>query len=607
MCGLAAIFAYRSVGEAVECNELFRIREAMAPRGPDGAGTWISDDGRVGLAHRRLSIIDLSANGAQPMADSLGNSVVFNGEIYNYRELREELEHAGWRFHSQSDTEVILAVYSAYGNDGFARLRGMFALTLWDARRRCLVVVRDPYGIKPLYWHDDGTTVRIASQVKALVAGGRVGTETDAVAEASFYLWGFIPEPRTVLRGVTAVPPGTVTEVDASGVGPSRSFASIVDTFAAAAAGSIDAAGGAAEAMLHDALSESVARHMIADVPVGVFLSAGIDSTVVLALATRAAQQPLHAVTIGFREYIGRPDDEVPLARVAAAAYGAHHQVVIVEQSEFEQDFAAIIAAMDQPTIDGVNSYFVAKVARQAGLKTCLSGLGGDELFGGYPTARDLPRWRRLLPLARVPGLAATAALGMDALCSLPGVCNRLHRKFINAPRFMADDDSLYFLKRGYYFPADLASIMDADRLNDAMPAADPVATVKATVPPIANDYARICAQESAIYMRSQLLRDIDWAGGAQGLEVRVPLADYTLLRAAAPHLARRVRMDKSWMISAVDDLPAAIRNKPKTGFHMPIDRWVSELELTRSLRARHGGLKDWAQVVWRGWVDSLR
>src|SRR5690349_15075989 len=198
MCGIAAIFAYSENGSRVDREELLRIREAMIKRGPDGAGLWISDDQRIGLAHRRLAIIDLSDTGAQPMATANGTiRIVFNGEIYNYRELRQRLEAKGYVFHSQSDTEVLLHLYEEYGRDMVEHLRGMYAFTIWDEHKRGLFLARDPYGIKPLYYADDGTTIRVASQVKALLKSTHIDTAPEPAGHVGFYIWGNVPEPYT--------------------------------------------------------------------------------------------------------------------------------------------------------------------------------------------------------------------------------------------------------------------------------------------------------------------------------------------------------------------------------------------------------------------------
>ncbi|HVL09257.1 MAG TPA: asparagine synthase (glutamine-hydrolyzing), partial [Burkholderiaceae bacterium] len=282
MCGIAGIHAYLDVAPPVDRGELLRINERMAARGPDGSGLWIADDRRIGLGHRRLAIIDLSEGGAQPMhADNGRLSITFNGEIYNYRELRAELQAKGHVFRSESDTEVLLQLYAEYGTAMVARLRGMFAFGLWDAAKRTLVLARDPLGIKPLYWADDGWTVRFASQAKALLAGGAVPRDPDPAGIVGFHLFGSVPEPFTVWRGVHALPAGTTLTVDATGPHEPVRYYDVATALAErAVSGSRNAAG--ARGQLAAALHDSVRHHLVADVPVAVFLSAGLDSGALL-------------------------------------------------------------------------------------------------------------------------------------------------------------------------------------------------------------------------------------------------------------------------------------------------------------------------------------
>jgi asparagine synthase (glutamine-hydrolysing) len=228
MCGIAAIFAHSPDAPSVERGELVSIRDRMLSRGPDGAGEWISPDQRVGLAHRRLAIIDLSPTGAQPMASSDGRFVItFNGEIYNYRELRHRLEQGGCQFRSQSDTEVLLHLYAEKGADLVNDLRGMYAFAIWDARERGLFLARDPFGIKPLYYADDGRTIRVASQVKALLQSQHIDTAPEPAGHVGFFVWGSVPEPFTLYRGIRALPAGNTMRIDASGCGGPKSFCSV--------------------------------------------------------------------------------------------------------------------------------------------------------------------------------------------------------------------------------------------------------------------------------------------------------------------------------------------------------------------------------------------
>ena len=322
MCGLAGIFAYRHDAPPVDREELLRIREAMINRGPDGAGLWLSSDNRVGLAHRRLAIIDLSDTGAQPMATDDGQlRITFNGEIYNYRALRKELEAKGIRFRSESDTEVLLHLYADRGMDMVHALRGMYTFGIWDERRKGLFLARDPFGIKPLYYTNDGATLRFASQVKALAAGGGVNLTSDPAGHAGFYLWGHVPEPFTMYREVQALPAGTTLWLDRSGRPDVKRYVSIPDIYASAEAEPSGHDARAIKAELRRQLLDSVEHHLVADVPVGVFLSSGKDSTTLAALAGELKGN-LRTITLGFREFQGTENDEVPIAEAVARQLG---------------------------------------------------------------------------------------------------------------------------------------------------------------------------------------------------------------------------------------------------------------------------------------------
>src|SRR5882672_7893003 len=446
MCGIAGILAYRNVAPAVDRAELARMNDRMAARGPDGSGIWIAADRRVGFAHRRLAIIDLSDRGAQPMASSDGAvSISFNGEIYNYRALRVELEGRGFTFRTESDTEVLLQLYADRGPAMVECLRGMFAFALWDAPRRRLLLARDPLGIKPLYYADDGWTLRFASQAKALLAGGAVSRDPDPAGIVGFHLLGSVPEPFTVWQGIRAVPAGATMIVDATGSQAPRQYYSVARSLGRRAGGAKpDAA--QAHAALSAAVHDSVRHHLVADVPVAVFLSAGLDSGALLGTMAELGARDTLAVTLAFEEFRGAPLDEAPLAAEVAAHYGARHVVRTVDRAEFERDLPAIFDAMDLPTIDGINTWFVAKAAHEAGIKVALSGLGADECFGGYPSFADVPRsvhW--LQPFGWVPGLGAVAR---RAISSFGGARLGLHPKAAGLFEYGGSWPGAYLLRR---------------------------------------------------------------------------------------------------------------------------------------------------------------
>ncbi|MFN2476308.1 MAG: asparagine synthase (glutamine-hydrolyzing), partial [Chthoniobacterales bacterium] len=336
MCGIAAIFSYGSNAAPVDRDELIAIRDRMTSRGPDGEGAWISADRRVGLGHRRLAIIDLSDAGAQPMFTADGQTgIVFNGEIYNYAALRAGLVARGYEFHSHSDTEVLLHLYAQKGAEMVHDLRGMFAFAIWDNRRRGLFLARDPFGIKPLYYANDGGTIRAASQVKALLAGKGIDTAPEPAGHAGFFLWGSVPAPFTLYRGIRNLTAGHTLWVDAEGCRAPRSYCLISDVLRegelAARSGGDPGAISNVE-FLRDELADTVAHHLIADVPVGVFLSAGLDSTTLASFAS-AKQERVETVTLGFGEYRDTADDEVPLATEVARQFGTNQHTIWVARN----------------------------------------------------------------------------------------------------------------------------------------------------------------------------------------------------------------------------------------------------------------------------------
>ncbi|HEY0370834.1 MAG TPA: asparagine synthase (glutamine-hydrolyzing), partial [Thermoanaerobaculia bacterium] len=397
MCGITAIFAYGAGAAPVNRDELEAITESMRSRGPDAGGTWVSDDGRVGLGSRRLAIIDLSDEGKQPMFSAAGEvAIVFNGEIYNHRELRASLERGGAQFHSHTDTEVILQLWRRDGPAMLGLLRGMYAFAIYDTRRKCMFVARDPYGLKPLYFADDGKTIRLASEVKALLAGGAVSRTISPAGAAGFFLTGSIPEPFTIREDVRLVEAGTSFTIDEHGRGEPQTHLSIAAVFRRGRVQRGVTGLTEPEIAFQERVEESIEHHLVSDVPVGVFLSAGIDSSALTSIAARRYVDQLRTFTLAFEEFRGSTGDEAPLAERFARELGTLHRTRVVTRDEFRADLPKIFAAMDQPTIDGVNTWFISKAVHESGVKVALSGVGGDELFGGYPSFARIPKMTRL-------------------------------------------------------------------------------------------------------------------------------------------------------------------------------------------------------------------
>jgi asparagine synthase (glutamine-hydrolysing) len=610
MCGINGIFAYHPAASRPREDELLATREAMRWRGPDGAGLWWNCDRRCGLGHRRLSILDLSERAAQPMVSSDGKlAITFNGEIYNYQALRAELEAAGARFRTTSDTEVLLHLYVRLGAAMVHRLRGMFAFAIWDETRQELFLARDPYGIKPLYIANDGWTFRFASQVKALLAGGQVSLDPEPAGISGFHLFGSVPEPFTLYRDIRAVPAGHSQRIDRAGPHEPMPFANLAAILAAGAADPAPAA--ELRERLRAAVSDSVRAHLLADVEVGIFLSAGVDSGALLGLMRDAGQRDIRAITLAFDEFRGTAEDEAPLAGKVAQHYGARHIVRRVDEREFRADLPALIEAMDQPSIDGVNTWFVAKAAKEVGLKLALSGLGGDELLAGYPSFAEMPRWRRRFgPVAAVPGLGRVARPLLRTLA--PGLV-RDRPKMLGLLEYAHSWAGLYLLRRGLFLPDELQEVVNPALAREGLRRLRPLRRLAANLSPDpGSDVGRICALESAHYLRNQLLRDADWAGMAHGVEIRVPLVDVALLEEFAPAIPSVATQAGKRALAEAPSVPLStdILARAKTGFGVPTESWMNAAAGKAAVVARHRPIETkglasrrWSQAVLRAFA----
>ncbi|MBA2262317.1 MAG: asparagine synthase (glutamine-hydrolyzing) [Solirubrobacterales bacterium] len=551
-----------------------RMCDRMHARGPDAIG--FCDDAGAGLSlgHRRLSILDLESRADQPMVSADGRYViVYNGEIYNFRELRQSAEREGIRFRTQSDTEVLLELFAHQGEAMLPRLRGMFALAIWDRQVRHVFLARDPYGIKPLYVGRTKDGWLFASQVKALMTSGMVSNAPDPIGQAGFWMLGSVPEPHTWYRDIQALPAGHSAYLTESGMQPPRRFRDIGDAWRQ---GPIPVP---EESMVREhvraALQDSVQSHLVSDVPVGVFLSGGVDSGSLAALMKQAGSIDLQGITIAFREFSGRHEDEVPMAVQLAARYGVTHHIRTVTRQEFNDDLPQLLNAMDQPSVDGINTWYASKAVAELGLKVVVSGVGGDELFQGYSSFQRLPRlvsrWGRL---SRLPGAKMLSRKAMALAVRRSG-----NQRWQHAPDWLRSISGAWWLGRGLFSPADLPALMGEDQAAAATQDFDPnswIGRMSGILP--ADPRLALALIESTTYLRNQLLRDSDWASMDHSVELRTPLVDAMLLDALTPVLAGFAGgAGKAMLAQApVPMLPDAIVDRSKTGFGVPMASWLA-------------------------------
>ncbi|MDQ3524030.1 MAG: asparagine synthase (glutamine-hydrolyzing) [Chloroflexota bacterium] len=557
MCGIAGFFGMRERESARQM--LSAMQAAMAHRGPDGQGIWIDAASRAGLAHVRLAVMDPTPAGAQPMTSHDGRYMVsFNGEIYNFREVRRELEDMGVGFQSGTDTEVLIEAFSRWGVDALPRLRGMFAFGIWDAQLGRGWLARDGFGIKPLYYAHIGDGLVFGSELRVMEAAG-VPRMLDPSRVAGFFATGSVPEPGTLFQAVEVLPPGHVLAWDRDG---SRTAPFWEVQFP------VPLAMRSADAVVRarGALEDSVRAHFVSDVPVGLFLSGGIDSTALLALACRlglAEQLTTFSVAV---DDVGA--DESAVAARSARRFGARHHVLALDAKSAKESFPAFLEAMDVPSVDGFNTWTVSRFARQHGYKVVLSGLGGDELFAGYPSFRDVPRLLAAARmLERVPGSGALVR----------AVATRAPARWRRAADAVVRDVTPDIAHRAYrgIFPWP-----DAVRLAAhfcGVPA-DEVQDPLATQAPTKDGANAVSGLELTRYMRNQLLRDSDVMSMAHGLELRLPLVDQRLFDTiAAVPAAQRLKPGKGLLRAAVPELPAEVLNAPKRGFSFPVRKWLEE------------------------------
>ena len=589
MCGLVAALFNNSSELTSWQTAIHHVMDHMYKRGPDANGLWMEK--KIILGHRRLSILDLDVRSNQPMHTKDGRyHIVFNGEIYNYKILRSALEAKGFVFHTQSDTEVLLTLFAVEGEQMLPRLRGMFAFAIWDTIKEELFIARDVYGIKPLYYLRTPQGVLVASQVKAIVASGLVKSGIEPAGLAGFYLWGSVPEPWTLYPDLWAVPAGHWIKIRGTHIQEPVCWYDLRQAWCTPPHPW-------REEDVYSAVRDSVRAHLVSDVPVGLFLSGGIDSGVIAGLMAEF-QVPTEAISIGFDVFQGKREDELPRAAQIAAHYGLAHHQYTVGREEFVMDLSQIRQDMDQPSIDGVNTWFASKAAAARGYRVVLSGVGGDELFCGYSTFKQLPQlaqWGRMIN--KVPG----ALRGLKTVGAL--IDDKIgHTKWAQLPDALGSIDQLYRLSRGLFSPGDLPQLMgmESARLGLERLNHHPASHVSSDLP---EDLQALSFLESTHYLRHQLLRDSDWASMSHSLELRTPLVDGHLLLALAPYTANFAngRGKRCLARTLKNRLPEAVARAPKTGFSVPMQLWYEGIHDPQV--AKESWARQWAKIVIKDFI----
>lgn len=534
MCGIAISFTRRGQAEPLDLRQL-------SHRGPDAHGEWRSNDGRVWLGHTRLAILDLSSAGAQPMVDPVtGNTIVFNGEIYNHLSLRKELRDEPHQWASSSDTETLLVAYRAWGNAMVERLKGMFAFAIYDATHEQLFLARDRLGIKPLYYCADHERFVAASEIRALsIDDGNVPKPR----LTSFLSWGACPEDNLLFPQIEVFPAGHWAYVSSDGKIEAKRYWPPVRPIRAVTTNPARD--------VRKLLENAVEEHLLADVQVASFLSGGIDSSIITALAAPRVKGRLLTFSVGFKE---AQFDESSIAQEVADHCGTDHHRIELDEEETIEIIRAGVSHMDLPSVDALNTYIVSKKVAEHGIRVALSGLGGDELFGGYPSFWDVPK---LKLISRVPHALRKCLAGFG----------KLGRRLAELPHGAAFELAIW---RRRFWTDDMLRYAHLPPLHDNLVAC----------PDLPDDFARISWGELTRYMRHLLLRDSDQMSMAVSLELRVPFLDHELVEfvLGLPADQKRCgRLPKALLLEACRDLlPSNVYQRPKMGFGLPMEKWMN-------------------------------
>lgn len=595
MCGLAGVLTFDDYAPAVSAPALCRMRDAMAHRGPDGDGVWISADRRVGFAHRRLSIIDLSRRADQPMSNEDGSiQLIFNGEIYNHAEIRRELQSRGgheWRT-DHSDTEVIVHAFEEWGIDCLARFRGMFALAVWDGRRRELWLVRDRIGIKPLYWSVHHGRLAFASEIKGLLEDPDQARQLDDESLYHFLSFLTTPAPRTLFAGINKLPAGTWMRVSSDGSIEQRKYWDVWDHVSPLDDVSEDEI---SERVL-ETLRTSVRYRKVADVPVGIFLSGGVDSSTNAALFSEEEKTQVKTFSVAYRGEFGSYPSELPFARQMAARVGAEHHEYLISTDDLISFLPKMVHLQDEPIADPVcvPVYFVSRLAREHGVTVCQVGEGADELFIGYPSwqaALDRQFW------ADMPGAPALARAALPALRAAGyGATYQfeaIRRAAARQPLFWGGAEAFTEAEK-----QNLLSPATRQRLR-GLTSWDPIRPIRERFDSAASDRAHVnwmSYVDLNVRLPELLLMRVDKMSMGVSLEARVPFLDHEFVALALSIPSRLKLQDgelKHVLKRAVRGLiPDEMIDRRKQGFGVPVNEMLPGrlLAIARKEVARFAG-----------------
>ncbi len=594
MCGISGIlnFSNRKIDNRKIIKNLITAQHA---RGPDNNNYWVSEDDRITLGHNRLSIIDLSLNANQPFISNDKNFIIsFNGEIYNFLELKKELSEKNIFFKTNSDTEVIIEAYKYWGLNFVKHLRGMFAFCIFDKIKKKIIIARDPFGIKPLYYTIYNGVLYFASEIKALLKIKDIPFNLSKAGTTCFYIWGHIQEPFTIYEEIKSLKRGLTKIIDINGNQKDMEYASIKETILNTESKNIKD-NFEINAIVKNELDKSVKHHFISDVPITLLLSSGIDSNVLLASASSQKIPNFDALTLDFSPKF--KNSEINISDKSAKINNTKHEVRKFLDSEILKSANLFFSKMDSPTSDGLNNYLVSKEVKRNKRKVMISGVGADEIFQGYPSFTRIPKIFKIFKY--FPELSfKNGSLIFKLMDKI-----KINTKFANLLKYSGTFEEIFFLQRSRFMPEELEFLSDKNKLYEGLEELNIFENLKKDIKDFKNDKLLIMYLEIKYYLCSRLLRDSDWASMSNSVEMRTPFVDWSFFKNILPIIKSDFKFGKNILIDIYsENLPKELYQRKKTGFDIPYKKYFSLLSKKKGMFK--SPQKNWTQLSINKYFD---
>jgi asparagine synthase (glutamine-hydrolysing) len=568
MCGISGIFNFSK--KKIDNKEIIKkILNIQDQRGPDNKELWESECKKITFGHNRLSIIDLSKNSNQPFISEDENYIItFNGEIYNFKELKKELIKKNFFFKTNSDTEVILQSYRCWGLNFVKYLRGMFAFAIYDKTKKNIILARDPFGIKPLYYVNKNGVLYFASLIRSLLSIKDISFTTSKAGICSYYMWGHIQEPFTLYNEIKSLEKGTIKIINTEGIESNLTYASIKETMLNSIHEKFDNEQDGIN-FLKDELDQSLNYHQISDVPITLLLSSGIDSNILLASISKDNKKNLDALTLDF-DFKGNKN-ESKIAAKSASNNNINHKIKRYKDTEIKNLLEKFFIQMDSPTSDGFNNFLISNEVNKNDKKIMISGVGADELFLGYPSFKRIPIIYNLFKFL--------PSINLNQGNIVFKMFNRLNinSKYLGLLKYHNSYEKIFFLQRCSFLPEELKFLVDEHTLNQGLEELNIFDDLKQDVKDFDNNNLLTMFLEIKYYLCSRLLRDGDWSSMSNSVEMRTPYVDWFFFKNILKVIKSDIKINKKTLLNIYNkNIPVELYKRKKTGFEIPHSKYYN-------------------------------